>query len=95
MTDKGAPTSPGAEASDAAGQAVDEAPVETQSLLIEAFQEIGKDPVAGRALKTWLLRQKQTHNWPTTTATANACYALLLDGFDWLDADDYASYGGK
>lgn len=30
MTDKGAPTSPGAEASDAAGQAVDEAPVETQ-----------------------------------------------------------------
>jgi hypothetical protein len=28
MTDKGAPPSPGAEASDAAGQAVDEAPVE-------------------------------------------------------------------
>lgn len=64
-----------------------QAPVETQSLLIEAFHEISGDAVADRELKTWLLRQKQTHNWPTTTATANACYALLLGGSDWLNAE--------
>jgi len=64
-----------------------QAPVETQSLLIEAFHEITGDAVADRELKTWLLRQKQTHNWPTTTATANACYALLLGGSDWLNAE--------
>ncbi|HEV2480533.1 MAG TPA: alpha-2-macroglobulin family protein, partial [Puia sp.] len=64
-----------------------EAPVETQSILIEAFHAITGDAVIDRELKTWLLRQKQTHNWPTTTATANACYALLLGGSDWLHAE--------
>jgi hypothetical protein len=64
-----------------------EAPVETQSLLIEAFHEISGDAVVDRELKTWLLQQKQTHSWPTTTATANACYALLLGGADWLNAE--------
>jgi Bacterial Alpha-2-macroglobulin MG10 domain/Alpha-2-macroglobulin family/MG2 domain len=63
------------------------APVETQSLLIEAFREIGGDAAIDRALKTWLLKQKQTHNWATTTATADACYALLLGGQDWLNAE--------
>jgi Bacterial Alpha-2-macroglobulin MG10 domain/Alpha-2-macroglobulin family/MG2 domain len=63
------------------------APVETQSLLIEAFREIGRDAAIDRALKTWLLKQKQTHNWATTTATADACYALLLGGQDWLNAE--------
>jgi hypothetical protein len=64
-----------------------EAPVETQCMLIEAFHEISGDAVTDGELKTWLLRQKQTHSWPTTTATANACYALLLGGADWLNAE--------
>ncbi|HWB94347.1 MAG TPA: MG2 domain-containing protein [Puia sp.] len=64
-----------------------DAPVETQSLLIEAFHEIGGDAKLEAQLKTWLLRQKQTHSWPTTTATADACYALLLGGQDWLNAE--------
>lgn len=64
-----------------------DAPVETQSLLIEAFHEIGGNAGTNRELKTWLLRQKQTHSWPTTTATADACYALLLGGQDWLNAE--------
>ncbi len=63
------------------------APVETQALLIEAFREIGGDAGVDRALKTWLLKQKQTHSWATTTATADACYALLLGGQDWLNAE--------
>jgi uncharacterized protein YfaS (alpha-2-macroglobulin family) len=64
-----------------------QAPIETQSLLIEAFREIGGDAVIVRQLKTWLLRQKQTHAWTTTKATADACYALLLGGQDWLNAE--------
>ena len=64
-----------------------QAPVETQSLLIEAFHEIGGNAVAVNALRTWLLKQKQTHSWTTTRATADACYALLLDGDDWLHAE--------
>ena len=61
-----------------------QAPVETESLLIEAFQEIGKEEKAVEAMKTWLLRQKQTANWNTSRSTADACYALLLQGKDWL-----------
>ena len=62
-----------------------QAPVETQSLLIEAFAEISKDNKTVEDLKTWLLKQKQTQNWRTTKATAEACYALLLQGSDWLN----------
>lgn len=61
-----------------------EAPIETQSLLIETFAEIAKDEESVDALKVWLLKQKQTQNWKTTKATADACYALLLNGGDWL-----------
>ena len=31
-----------------------------------------------------MLKQKQTQNWKTTKATAEACYALLLGGSNWL-----------
>jgi hypothetical protein len=61
-----------------------EAPIERQALLIEAFQEIGNDAQTVNDLKTWLLKNKQTNNWESTKATAEACYALLLKGSDWL-----------
>jgi uncharacterized protein YfaS (alpha-2-macroglobulin family) len=38
-------------------------------------------------MKYWLLQQKHTRNWPTTKATADACYALLLTGSDWLSSN--------
>src|SRR5205807_7236533 len=60
------------------------APIETQSLLIEAFATIYKDNKIVDDLKTWLLKNKQTNSWSTTKATADACYALLLQGTDWL-----------
>ncbi len=63
-----------------------QAPVETQSLLIEAFSEISKDTKKVDDLKTWLLKQKQTQSWKTTKATADACYALLIQGSDWLNS---------
>lgn len=55
-----------------------QAPIESQSLMIEAFIDIDKNAAIINDLKTWLLKQKQTQNWKTTKATAEACYALLL-----------------
>jgi uncharacterized protein YfaS (alpha-2-macroglobulin family) len=62
-----------------------EAPIESQSLMIEAFDEVAHDTEAVENLKTWLIKSKQTQNWETTRATAEACYALLLRGINWLE----------
>jgi hypothetical protein len=59
-------------------------PTETHALMIEAFHEVGKDTDAVNALRQYLLKLKQTTDWKTTKATADACYALLLTGDDWL-----------
>jgi uncharacterized protein YfaS (alpha-2-macroglobulin family) len=61
-----------------------QAPIETQALLIEAIDEIVKDQESVDLMKVWLLKQKQVQDWKTTKATAEACYALLLRGTDWL-----------
>ena len=63
-----------------------EAPIETQALLIESFVESGLTDTADEA-RRWLLKNKQTNSWPTTRATADACYALLLQGTQWLAAE--------
>jgi hypothetical protein len=64
-----------------------QAPVETQALLIEAYDEITADPKPVDEMKIWLLKQKQTQDWKTGRATAEACYALLLRGTDLLAED--------
>jgi uncharacterized protein YfaS (alpha-2-macroglobulin family) len=64
-----------------------QAPIESQSLMIEVFSEIDKDPKTIGDLKTWLLKNKQTNNWKTTKATADACYALLLQRTDLLSEE--------
>ena len=61
-----------------------QAPIESQAMMIEAFMDIDKNNTVVDDLKTWLLKQKQTQNWKTTRATAEACYALLLGGNNWL-----------
>jgi hypothetical protein len=68
-----------------------EAPVETQALLIEAFDKITADQKAVEEMKIWLLKQKQTQDWKTTRATAEAVYALLLRGTNWLSSDKIAT----
>jgi uncharacterized protein YfaS (alpha-2-macroglobulin family) len=64
-----------------------QAPIETQALLIEAFDEVADDKKSVEAMKVWLLKQKQTQDWRTTKATTEACYALLLRGTDLLASD--------
>ncbi|MBI3416389.1 MAG: alpha-2-macroglobulin family protein [Verrucomicrobia bacterium] len=63
------------------------APIETQALMIEAFDEVMADKQAVEECKVWLLKQKQTQDWKTTKATADAVYALLLRGKDVLASD--------
>jgi len=65
--------------------------------MIEAFDEVAKDDAAVEDLKVWLLKQKQTQDWKTTKATADAIYALLLRGTDLLASDELVkvSLGGN
>ena len=68
-----------------------QAPIETQSLMIEVFSEVEKEPKRTEIvdnLKVWLLKNKQTNRWQTTKATADAVYALLLQGSDWISVTD-------
>ncbi len=68
-----------------------EAPVETQSLLMETFQELRADQYSINQMKIWLLQQKRSNHWPSTKATADACYALLLNGSDWISSQQTVS----
>ncbi|MGB3235644.1 MAG: alpha-2-macroglobulin, partial [Ferruginibacter sp.] len=64
-----------------------QAPIEAHALLIETFSDIDKNLQTVDNLKTWLLKNKQTNSWESTKATAEACYALLLKGSNWLSED--------
>ena len=61
-----------------------QAPIETQSLMIEAFDEIVGDAESVEAMKAWLIQQKRTSRWPGSPATANAVGVLLGRGNDLL-----------
>ncbi len=65
-----------------------QAPIETQALMIEMFDEVTNDQKSVEELKIWLLKQKQTTHWKTTKQTTEAVYALLLKGTDLLASDD-------
>ncbi len=73
------------------------APIETQAMMIEAFSEVAQDKQAVEDCKVWLLKQKQTQDWKTTKATADAIYALLLRGGNLLSSDALVevSLGGR
>jgi uncharacterized protein YfaS (alpha-2-macroglobulin family) len=64
-----------------------QAPIETQAMMIEAFDEVAGDQASVEECKVWLLKQKQTTDWKTTKATADAVYALIRRGGNWLNSD--------
>ena len=68
-----------------------QAPIETQALLIEAYDEVLGDAQSVEECKIWLLKQKQTQAWKTTKSTADAVYALLLRGTDRLASSKLVS----
>lgn len=63
-----------------------QAPIEAAAQMLEAFNEITQDTAMVNGIKTWLLRNKQVQGWNNSKATADACYALLLQGGNWLAA---------
>ncbi len=72
-----------------------EAPVETHTLLMEAFAEIEIPgmPATEKAeildnLKAWLLMNKQTSHWSSTKATTEAIYGILMQGSNWLSTTE-------
>ena len=59
--------------------------IATHAQIMTAFAEIDQDQETLDKLKVWLLTQKQTTMWENSASTAEACYALLMRGSDWLD----------
>src|SRR5690606_12093227 len=55
-----------------------------QSLMIELFQEMKVPQAEIDEYRVWLLKQKQTRQWPSTKSTASAIYALLIHPDAWL-----------
>ncbi|WP_288339963.1 MG2 domain-containing protein [uncultured Roseivirga sp.] len=53
------------------------APIETQALIIEAFETIQPGSEQTQELQKWLLQNKRVNSWSTTKATTLAIYALL------------------
>ena len=66
-------------------------PVMVQTMLLEAFAELGKNPADLDEMKMWLLRQKQTQRWDSPLSTVDAIYALLHYGSDWIASQNAAS----
>lgn len=62
--------------------------IETQSLLIQLFQEVTQDKAFVDNMKIWLLKQKQTRRWKSTKATVAAVNALLSTGRNWLESSE-------
>lgn len=55
----------------------DDAPIERQALMMEAFQTILGDQETVQQMEIWLLQQRHGSHWSTTRATADACYAVF------------------
>jgi hypothetical protein len=56
-------------------------------------RQLASSPAAVEEMKVWLLKQKQTQDWKTGHATAEACYALLLRGTDLLSEQPEVKIG--
>ena len=59
-------------------------PVPTHVAVMEAFGAFEGNEALIEEMKIWLLKQKQTHGWNNSVATADAVYALLCTGGDLL-----------
>jgi hypothetical protein len=73
------------------------APIASQAIMIEAFDEVAGDEDAVEALKVWLLSQKRTSHWRGSRATADAVSALLGRGDDLLGSRELVTVdvGGR
>ena len=61
--------------------------ISVHTFIMNAFMVSGASNDEIDNMKKWLLKQKQTQQWETTHATADAVYALLSKGSDWFSAE--------
>jgi len=68
-----------------------------QVAAIEAFDQVAGDKQTVEEMKIWLLKQKQTQMWNTSPMTADAVFALLARGENWLASEGNVdlSFAGK
>lgn len=59
--------------------------INAQTAAIEAVALVDKDSETIEEMKLWLLNQKRTQDWGSTTTTADAIYSLLMVGANSLD----------
>lgn len=59
-------------------------PVTTHVAAMEALSRFEGNATIMEEMKRWLLKQKQTTQWNTPVASADAIYALLCNGRNWL-----------
>lgn len=59
-------------------------PVTTHVAAMEALSRFEGNASVIEEMKRWLLKQKQTTQWNTPVASADAIYALLCNGRNWL-----------
>ena len=68
-----------------------DSPIETQSIIIEAFNEIlPEDENSAEEMKIWLIKNKKTNNWNSTKATCEAVYVLMnnKNSTSWLNQEE-------
>jgi len=56
-----------------------EQPIQSHALIIEFFNEMQNSTTEVDLMKIWLLKNKQTNHWQSSSATVAAIYGLLLD----------------
>lgn len=59
-------------------------PVTAHVAAMEALSRFEGNATIMEEMKRWLLKQKQTTQWNTPVASADAIYALLCNGRNWL-----------
>lgn len=66
-------------------------------VLMQALGEVDSNEAEQEELKIWLLKQKQTENWGSSTATSDAIAALVMKGSAWATEKGKTdiSWGGR
>ncbi len=62
-----------------------QAPITTQVRIMEFYSLIQAPTEKVDAMKIWLIQHKRTHRWNNGSSTAEAVYALVSGGRNWLE----------
>ncbi|MDD4747229.1 MAG: MG2 domain-containing protein [Salinivirgaceae bacterium] len=62
-----------------------QSPIEIQIRILEFYNQMQAPTEKIEALKIWILQQKRTRQWNSNSATAQAVYALVTSGRNWIE----------